>query len=237
MFGAARVRIAVWQFDLHLVPRVVAASNPGAPESNLKNTAWAKATLPTDYHAQLDAIAPRAKSWSPKVEASEARRLIIEAFKGMRQVGDPVLPFPPGGKRDMSLTFSVEAVSDCLVAHGLGLCGSPEHAQDVILHSWGSARFYSRSYACGDKPLKAHAVFIVHFRRIDGTVTELEISSRESWVSNGRQWGYGHGGYGSYAQTDAVAPTGIEENMVARYLERTVAAGLQKNARGATADP
>jgi hypothetical protein len=60
--------MAVWQFDLHLVPRAVAASNPGSPASELKNTAWAQATLPTDYQVQLDAIAPRTKSWSPKVE-------------------------------------------------------------------------------------------------------------------------------------------------------------------------
>lgn len=169
-------------------------------------------------------------------ESSEAKRLIIEAFKGMRQVGNPVIPFPPGEKRDMSLAFSVEAVSDCLVAQGLGLCGSPEHAEDVILHSWGSPKFYSQSYACGDKPLKAHAVFVVHFRRIDGGATELEITSRESWVSNGRRWGYGHGGYGPYAQTDAVAPTGIEENMVARYLERTVVDATRAANKGPSSD-
>jgi hypothetical protein len=60
--------MAIWQFDLHLVPRADAARNPVLPGSELKNEAWADATLPMNYQAQLDAIAPRTKSWSPKVE-------------------------------------------------------------------------------------------------------------------------------------------------------------------------
>lgn len=167
------------------------------------------------------------------VDSTEARRIIVEAFKGMRQAGNPVFPFPPGAKRDFSPRFSVEQVSDCVVAQTLGLCGAPENAQDVILHSWGSPRFYSQSYACGDRPLQAHAVFVVHFRRIDGGGTELQVTSRDLWVSNGGRWGYGHGGFGPYAQTEAIAPTGIEEDMIARYLEHTIADATHAGATGA----
>lgn len=162
------------------------------------------------------------------VEPAEVRRILMGAFADpQRQVKDPIFPLRGGEDPSLSLLYSVEPVSECVVSRQLGLCGSPEHAQDLVLHSWGLPRLYSRSYSCAGRPLKAHALFVVHFRSIDGNVTELEVTSRETWVANGEKWGFGQGGVGPYEQTETVAPTGIEENIVARYLERTVTGAMK----------
>jgi len=153
-------------------------------------------------------------SWSFPLPVEDVRTKAMEAFSIHHQVQEPVFGHSAVGSGFEDI-FSAESSTNAVF--GKDVFSDPANANDIYLHTFGTAFAVSPVYYGRDGGLPFIATFHLH---LTGTPTNtlVAVTASDTEVVNGRKFGFGPCGPGYAGNCKPVKPTTVEEYSLLRYL-------------------